>query len=95
MSRLEFTVTGMVCSGCSTSVERVAVGVAGVTAASIDHQVGSAVVDHDGSVDAEALYAAIADAGFGVRTCGNAACECSTCRCEPCAGRAGRCCGCD
>lgn len=95
MSRLEFAVTGMVCRGCSSSVERVAAGVAGVTAARVDHAVGSAVVEHDGNADAEALYAAIVDAGFGVRTCGNAACECSTCRCEPCACGTGVGCGCD
>lgn len=95
MSQLEFTVTGMVCSGCSSSVERLAVGVAGVTAARVDHQLGSAVVAHDGSADAEVLYAAIVAAGFGVRTCGNAGCECSTCRCEPCGCGAGVRCGCD
>ena len=94
MSQLEFAVTGMVCSGCSASVERLARGMASVTAARVDHERGSAVVEHDGRMDPEALYAAIVDAGFGVRTCGNAACECANCRCEPCACGAGARCGC-
>ena len=83
MGRLEFQVTGMVCSGCSETVARVVGVVSGVSAANVDHESGAAVVDHD-SADAEAIYAAIRDAGFGVRTCGNEYCACPDCHCDPC-----------
>ena len=88
MSGLEFEVTGMVCSGCSETVEGVVSGLSGVSGASVNHESGAAVVDHDGSADAEAVYAAIKDAGFGVRTCGNPNCRCAVCRCDPCTGEA-------
>ena len=70
MSQLTFEVTGMVCSGCSDTVQRVVGALSGVSGVKVDHESGDAVVDHDGA-DAEAIYAAIKDAGFGVRTGGN------------------------
>lgn len=93
MSQLTFEVTGMVCSGCSDTVQRVVGAIAGVSSTKVDHESGDAVVDHDGA-DAEAIYAAIKDAGFGVRTCGNEACVCQNCRCNPCSCTADKQCDC-
>ena len=93
MSQLEFQVTGMVCSGCSETVERVVGAMSGVSGAKVDHESGIAVVDHQ-SADAEAIYAAIADAGFGVRTHGNTECACLNCRCDPCTCTANSQCDC-
>ena len=93
MSQLAFEVTGMVCSGCSDTVQRVVGAVSGVSSAKVDHESGATVVDHDGA-DAEAVYAAINDAGFGVRTTSNAACKCANCRCDPCTCTASKQCNC-
>ena len=78
MSELTFTVTGMVCSGCSDTVQKVVTALAPVSAAQVSHETGEATITHDGSVDADAVYAAIRDAGFGV-------CKCVDCKCDPCA----------
>ena len=77
MSELAFRVTGMVCSGCSDTVARVVTALDPVSDAQVDHETGKAQVTHDGSVDADAVYAAIRDAGFGV-------CLCANCKCDPC-----------
>ena len=84
MGELTFTVTGMVCSSCSETVQRVVTALGPVRDASVDHESGDATVTHDGNVDAGAVYAAIRDAGFGVRACGNDACGCGNCNCDPC-----------
>ena len=67
MSELTFTVTGMVCSGCSDTVQRVVTALGHVSHAVVNHETGDATVTHDGNVDADAVYAAIRDAGFDVR----------------------------
>ena len=77
MSELEFRVTGMVCSGCSDTVTRVVTALEPVSDAQVNHETGKAQVTHDGTVDADAVYAAIRDAGFGV-------CQCADCKCDPC-----------
>ena len=83
MSQLEFKVTGMVCSGCSSTVESVVGALSGVTAVSVDHESGNATVSM-GSANDDSVYAAIRDAGFGVRTCGNDNCACANCHGECC-----------
>ncbi len=85
MTTLEMKVTGMSCSGCSGTVHNVVVGLSGVSSASVDHASGATTVEHDGSVDSEAIFGAIRDAGFGVSTCGNESCVCANCGCDPCA----------
>ena len=85
MNTLEFEITGMVCQGCSQGVERMAVSLAGVSGAVVDHETGTASVTCDPSVEPDAVYEAIRDGGFGVRACGNPACACDDCHCSPCA----------
>ena len=77
VSELTFTVKGMVCSGCSDTVQRVVTALGPVSDAVVNHETGDATVTHDGNVDVDAVYAAIRDAGFGV-------CACVDCKCDPC-----------
>lgn len=77
MSELAFRVTGMVCGGCSDTVQKVVTALPAVSDALVNHETGAATVTHDGGADAEAVYAAIRDAGFGV-------CACVNCKCDPC-----------
>ena len=67
MVQMRFEVTGMVCGGCAEAVERVVSGVSGVGGVEVSHEGGTAVVVHDGSADAEAVYAAVRAAGFDVK----------------------------
>lgn len=84
MSRIEFKVTGMVCAGCSQTVQRIVTGLGGVIGADVDHETGAASADVTGGVEPDAIHAAIRDAGFGVSACGNDACGCANCDCDPC-----------
>ena len=84
MGELTFTVTGMVCSGCSDTVRKVVTSLPAVSDAVVNYETGAATVTHDGTADAKAIYAAIRDAGFGVRGCVTDACKCSNCNCDPC-----------
>ena len=79
MSELAFKVNGMVCSGCSDTVQKVVMAVPAVTDALVNHETRAAKVTHDGA-DVEAVYAAIRDARFGVCTCAN--CTCDQCACS-------------
>ena len=72
MSQLEFVVTGMVCSGCSDTVKSVVGAISGVGTVSVDHESGATSVSLEGASE-DSVYAAIRDAGFGVKTCGNSA----------------------
>ena len=84
MSRLEFKTTGMVCSGCSTTVVSVLEKMDGVSGVTADHESGATAVERDSSVDDEAIFATVRDAGFGVSACGNPKCKCANCECDPC-----------
>ncbi len=79
MATVEMNVTGMSCSGCSGTVHDVLVALGGVSSATVDHASGATTVEHDGSVDSEAIASAVRDAGFGVATC-----LCTNCNCDPC-----------
>ena len=70
MGQLEFEITGMVCKACSAAVTRVVTALPGVSGAAVDHASGAATVTCEDSVDAEAVYEAILDAGFGVQSRG-------------------------
>ncbi len=85
MHTLEFLVTGMVCQGCSHSVERMVVALDGVEDAAVDHRAGTASVTCAPRVAPEAVHDAVRDGGFGVRACGNPDCACDDCHCQPCA----------
>ncbi|WP_446830470.1 heavy-metal-associated domain-containing protein [Candidatus Foliamicus sp.] len=84
MSEMAMKVTGMSCSGCSSTVQGLIAGLAGVSGAEVDLATGATTVTHDGSVAEETVYGAIRDAGFGVSTCGNETCVCANCHCNPC-----------
>lgn len=84
MSQLAFKVTGMVCAGCSDTVQKVVTAIDGVSSANVNWETGAAALEVGASVDPGAVYTAIRDAGFGVATCGNPACKCSNCHCDPC-----------
>ncbi|MFB6269206.1 MAG: heavy-metal-associated domain-containing protein [Halobacterium sp.] len=58
----ELTVRGMSCGGCESTVEDALRGVDGVTDATADRETDSATVT--GEADAEALVAAVEDAGY-------------------------------
>ena len=68
MSKMEFRVTGMMCTGCSDTVQKVLSGLSGVSSASVDLDSGMAAVERDSSIDDDAVHGAVRDAGFGVST---------------------------
>jgi len=61
MSRT-ITVEGLSCEHCERTVEDALMDVDGVTAATADHEAGSATVE--GDAETAALVAAVADAGY-------------------------------
>jgi len=59
-------ITGMHCTGCSTSVEKALKRVSGVSAASVDLKEGKATVEFDPAKASEQdLVSAVKKAGFG------------------------------
>jgi copper chaperone len=62
--RTTLTISGMSCVHCRRAVFTALAAVAGVSRA--DVRIGSAEIEHDGSVSGEALRAAIAVAGYEV-----------------------------
>jgi copper chaperone CopZ len=63
--RVTLAVTGMTCGGCANAVRRALTRVPGVAGAEVDLAQGRATVE--GSAPADALVAAVAAAGYGVR----------------------------
>lgn len=61
-----FTVTGMTCGHCVAAVESEVGAVPGVTAAHADLASGRLEVEADGPLDATAVAAAVAEAGYTV-----------------------------
>ena len=65
---VELAISGMTCTGCSSSIESALTGLAGVRSASVDHATGRAVVLLDAEASAEDFAfdadAAIHDAGY-------------------------------
>ncbi|MDN4477791.1 heavy metal-associated domain-containing protein [Demequina sp. SYSU T00039] len=65
---VELAVSGMTCTGCSSSIEQALTALPGVRSASVDHTTGRAVVLLVGGVSAEDFAfdadAAIHDAGY-------------------------------
>ncbi|GGO02658.1 heavy-metal-associated domain-containing protein [Haloarcula pellucida] len=66
MEQRTLSVSGMSCTGCEESVEAAALGVAGVEAATADHDADALVVETSGAIDDDALSSAVADAGYEV-----------------------------
>ena len=60
-------ITGLHCSGCAASVEKALKGIAGVTSAAVNLELGKATVDFDpAKVNDKDLAKAVQKAGFGV-----------------------------
>lgn len=67
-STANFTVTGMTCDHCVTSVTEEVSEVAGVTEVDVDLASGLLTVTSDGPLDTDAIRSAVRDAGYGVTT---------------------------
>ena len=67
---LKFDVTGMTCAACSARVEKVTAKVQGVTKAEVNLLAGKMVVEADSADVAEAIIAAVQNAGYGASQSG-------------------------
>lgn len=67
---VELAISGMTCTGCSSTIEQALTGLAGVRSASVDHASGRAVILLDAGNSAEDFAfdadAAIHDAGYAL-----------------------------
>ncbi|GAA0393075.1 hypothetical protein Acor_63260 [Acrocarpospora corrugata] len=68
MTTSTFTVTGMTCGHCASSVREEVGGIPGVTAVNVDLPTGLLTVTADSPVDSEAVTRAVAEAGYSVTT---------------------------
>jgi copper chaperone len=66
MSTATYTVTGMTCGHCVTSVTEEVSQVPGVTAVDVDLENGGLTVTSEAPVDDAAVRAAVAEAGYEV-----------------------------
>lgn len=66
---IRLSIEGMTCAGCAKAVTRALSQVPGVTAVTVDFDVGRARVE--GTVRTETLIAAVERAGFGARSAKN------------------------
>ncbi|MEU6721799.1 heavy-metal-associated domain-containing protein [Nonomuraea sp. NPDC046802] len=66
MATATYTVTGMTCGHCVSSVKEEVGEVAGVTSVEVDLASGLLTVTGDGPVDAAKIVAAVEEAGYEV-----------------------------
>ncbi|MCG5220083.1 cation transporter [Streptosporangium soli] len=66
MSITTYTVTGMTCGHCVSSVKEEVGEVPGVTGVEVDLATGLLTVDSESLVDAEKIVAAVEEAGYKV-----------------------------
>ncbi|WP_433356450.1 heavy-metal-associated domain-containing protein [Microtetraspora malaysiensis] len=66
MATTTYTVKGMTCGHCVSSVKEEVGEVAGVTGVEVDLATGLVTVDSEGPVDAAAIAAAVEEAGYEV-----------------------------
>ncbi|TYB60288.1 heavy-metal-associated domain-containing protein [Nonomuraea sp. PA05] len=66
MSTTTYTVNGMTCGHCVSSVKEEVGEVAGVTGVEVDLATGLLTVDSDGPVDPAKIVAAVEEAGYEV-----------------------------
>ncbi|MEU4508278.1 heavy-metal-associated domain-containing protein [Nonomuraea wenchangensis] len=66
MSTATYTVKGMTCGHCVSSVKEEVSEVAGVTGVEVDLASGLLTVDSDGPIDAAKIVAAVEEAGYEV-----------------------------
>lgn len=64
MSQQNFKVEGMSCGHCEAAVREEVSKIPGVTTISVSAQDGSLQVDEDGTVSADAIIAAVEEAGY-------------------------------
>ncbi|QXJ22934.1 heavy-metal-associated domain-containing protein [Actinomadura graeca] len=67
MSTATYTVTGMTCGHCVSSVTEEVERVAGVTGVDVDLQTGTVTVTSDGPVDDVLIQGAVEEAGYELR----------------------------
>lgn len=68
MSTATYTVSGMTCGHCVSSVTEEISEVAGVTDVSVDLPTGAVTVTSDGELSADAVRAAVQEAGYEITT---------------------------
>ncbi|MDP9870254.1 MULTISPECIES: heavy-metal-associated domain-containing protein [Streptosporangium] len=68
MTTTTYTVTGMTCGHCVSSVTEEVSEVPGVTNVEVDLATGLLTVDSEGRIDGSAIIAAVEEAGYGVVT---------------------------
>ncbi|WP_067176893.1 heavy-metal-associated domain-containing protein [Microtetraspora niveoalba] len=66
MTTTTYTVKGMTCGHCVSSVKEEVGEVAGVTGVEVDLATGLVTVDSDGPLDPAAIAAAVEEAGYEV-----------------------------
>ncbi|SFO58545.1 copper ion binding protein [Pseudonocardia ammonioxydans] len=66
MSTATYTVSGMTCGHCVSSVTEEISEIAGVTDVSVDLPTGAVTVTSDGELSADAVRAAVQEAGYEV-----------------------------
>ncbi|MFI6738194.1 heavy-metal-associated domain-containing protein [Nonomuraea sp. NPDC050451] len=66
MATAIYTVKGMTCGHCVSSVKEEVGGVSGVTSVEVDLASGLLTVNSDGPVDAAQIVAAVEEAGYEV-----------------------------
>ena len=70
---LKFDITGMTCAACSARVEKVTARVPGVSKAEVNLLAGKMVVEADAEETAQAVIAAVQNAGYGASRSGEQA----------------------
>ncbi|MDQ2706475.1 MAG: heavy-metal-associated domain-containing protein [Actinomycetota bacterium] len=70
MTQNSYTVSGMTCQHCVSSVTDEISGVAGVTGVDVDLPSGSVTVTSDEPIDDSAVHAAVREAGFELAQAG-------------------------
>lgn len=64
MEKTYLKIEGMTCGHCVKSVTKALTDTPGVGSASVDLTEGTAIVEHDGTVDNAALIGAVREAGY-------------------------------
>ncbi|WP_278103299.1 heavy-metal-associated domain-containing protein [Microbacterium proteolyticum] len=62
----EIVIEGMTCEHCEHAVGQALTAVGGITSVSVDAEAGIAVMEHEGPLAADAVAAAVAEAGYSV-----------------------------
>jgi len=67
MPRIELTINGMTCTGCSTRLQRILQASDGIRTASVTLDTQQASIEYDAAqIDRETIHSIITDAGFSI-----------------------------